>query len=95
MPIPLALTFCCRYAYRVSKQEVTATGERLAKAREVARLSQRDLALAIGVSPATVALYEKGMRVPPGPILVAMAQALGVSAESLVDVNIEPAASAQ
>lgn len=68
-------------------------GERLAKARKAAGLSQRDLAEAVGVSNATIAMYELGLRTPPGPVLVAMARVLGVQAEDLIEVRADsPAA---
>ena len=65
----------------------------MAKARKAAGLSQRDLAKALGVSNATVAMYELGLRTPPGPVLVAMAELLGVNARDLVEVNapVDPA----
>lgn len=62
-------------------------GKRLADARRAAGLTQEQLAARLGVSQATVAMYEAGMRTPPGPALVAMARILGVAAESLIDAD--------
>lgn len=60
-------------------------GERLAQARKAVGLTQHQLAARVGMSPATIAMYETSMRTPPGPVLVALARCLGVSAESLID----------
>lgn len=67
-------------------------GERLALARAAKGMTQRAFAAQLGVSPATIAMYERGLRTPPGPVLIAMARLLGVSAESLLPPIPSPVA---
>lgn len=59
-------------------------GRRIAAARGAARMSQVDLAAAIGVDPQTVSNWERGVRCPNGAYLYAMSAALNVSADFLV-----------
>lgn len=59
-------------------------GERLALARRAAGLTQRDLADRIGLSPGAIAAFERGLKTPSGPVLLAMARELRVRPENLL-----------
>ncbi len=59
-------------------------GKRIALLRQRARLSQRELAAALQVSPSAVGMYEQGRRVPAAELLVAMAALFGVSTDYLL-----------
>ena len=54
--------------------------------RQAAGYTQRELATEIGISQRMVAYYE-GEQVPPGPLLPAIARALGVSTDELLGVQ--------
>jgi transcriptional regulator with XRE-family HTH domain len=59
-------------------------GERLAAMRKAAGLSQRALERVSGVSHRMLAYYEARAALPPGHVLTALAEALGVSVDELV-----------
>src|SRR5690606_4089078 len=61
-----------------------AFGQRLASVREKAGFSQRQLADISGVSHRMVAYYEGRDALPPGHVLTAFADALGMSVDALV-----------
>lgn len=77
----------------VSKQKFEAPpggsfGKRLAAFRLNAGLSQRKLAASSGVSQRMIAHYETRSALPPGHVLTAFADALGVSADELVGRDV-------
>ena len=53
------------------------SGSRIRVRRERLNQSREQLAGAIGRSAETIALYERAVVVPPGPVLVCIANALG------------------
>lgn len=59
-------------------------GPAIQEAREAARVSAEELAGRVGVTKWTVCHWESGRGVPPLPMLVAIAAALGVTVASLV-----------
>ena len=59
-------------------------GQRIAALRKNARLSQAELARALGVSPSAVGMYEQGRREPSAACLVALAQVFGVTTDYLL-----------
>lgn len=62
-------------------------GEQLARLRQAAGLSQRDLAAEVGISQRMVAYYEKQTAHPPTHLLALLAKALGVSADQLLGIK--------
>ncbi len=62
-------------------------GEQLARLRQEAGLSQRDLAAEVGISQRMVAYYEKQTAHPPTHLLALLAKALGVSADQLLGIK--------
>lgn len=59
-------------------------GQRIAALRKNARLSQAELAQALGVSPSAVGMYEQGRREPSAAGLVALARIFGVTTDYLL-----------
>lgn len=59
-------------------------GEKLKRIREEKKLTQRELAMKMGVSASTVGMYEQGRRVPDAEALRRMADALDVSVDALM-----------
>lgn len=70
-------------------------GNRLAATRKAAGLSQLALAKVSGVSRRMLAYYESRAALPPGHVLSALAEALGVSVDQLVGKETRPAAAAK
>ena len=62
-------------------------GKRLAKFRQAAGFSQRDLAAEIGISQRMVAYYEKETQHLPTRLLPMLAKVLGVSADQLIGLE--------
>jgi transcriptional regulator with XRE-family HTH domain len=50
-------------------------------------LNQAELARRIGVGSPTLTRYVKGERLPPGPLLVALSEVLGVAPKALLGSN--------
>lgn len=81
-----------RFATRIAKPAMSpdeqpyfqALGQRIAKARTAADLTQVQLADALGISQPQLAFYEVGKRRVPVSLLPGLAKALEVSVESLV-----------
>lgn len=59
-------------------------GEKIRQARERAGMSQRELALAIGVDPSAISLWETGRNGPTISNLYKLASILGVEPGSLL-----------
>lgn len=59
-------------------------GERIAQLRRRRGLSQAKLACALGLSTSTIAMYEQGRREPSVSVLIALADALGVTIDYLL-----------
>jgi transcriptional regulator with XRE-family HTH domain len=60
-------------------------GEQLKAARLAAGLSQQQVAEKVGVSRSTVSRYERGLAVPDGRTLSALARALHVGVDRLLE----------
>jgi transcriptional regulator with XRE-family HTH domain len=63
-------------------------GARLADLRKAAGISQTALAEEIGISQRMMAYYEGPTAHPPANLLPAMAQALGISVDTLLGVEV-------
>ena len=59
-------------------------GERIAQLRRNKGLSQATLAQALGLSTSTIAMYEQGRREPSVSVIIALADALGVTIDYLL-----------
>ncbi len=64
-------------------------GKRIARLRQTAGYSQRELATDIGISQRMIAYYESKSQHPPTHILPIIAKALGVTADQLLGMEIE------
>lgn len=62
--------------------------DNLRQARKAAGFTQRQLAVAIGVTDSTIAGYETGKRQPDPMKISALAAVLGVSGDYLLGINI-------
>lgn len=69
--------------------DVEATGKRIRLARQMRRMSERELADAIGYSYKAVSAWECGVNAPTGDAVRELCRALGVSADWLLDVKGE------
>jgi transcriptional regulator with XRE-family HTH domain len=61
-----------------------AFGERLHRYREDRGLSQRQLALMVGVDPVQIGRYEKGSTMPAADTVAGVAEALQISLDTLL-----------
>ena len=68
---------------------VNGLGERLKNQRQLLKLSQREVANTIGVSPAVVSNYENGDRSPSIETLMALAGLYKCSADYLLGISSE------
>ena len=59
-------------------------GERLKKAREDKKLTQRELSIRIGLSDKSISIYEKGKVYPPLRNLFMLSKELGVDISELL-----------
>ncbi len=67
--------------------DAKAVGQRIKTAREKKNLTQEDLAALIDISPTHVSVIERGTKIARMDTFVAIANVLGVSADSLpIDV---------
>ena len=64
-------------------------GERIKQARKAAGLTQQQAADAIGVSRSTFAFYETGKRRPDAPTIKKIANALSVTGDFILDIEVE------
>ena len=62
--------------------------DKLRQARRDAKLTQRQVAEAIGVTESTYCGYETGKRQPDPLKIASIASVLGVSGDFLLDINI-------
>lgn len=60
---------------------------RLVKLRNAKNLTQKELALKIGVAPTSVAMYEVGKRIPRDEVKIRMAKVFGKSVQSIFFVK--------
>lgn len=58
--------------------------KQIVQLRKKKRMSQSQLAKALGISPSAVGMYEQGRRVPTIDIIIAMAQLFEVSLDYLI-----------
>jgi transcriptional regulator with XRE-family HTH domain len=71
-------------AGRPSSKKPTETGARLAALRQAAGLSQTQLAQTVGIPQRTLSFYERESSYLPSHLLTPLAQALGVSVQTLL-----------
>ena len=64
--------------------DLKAVGQRIKEAREAKGLTQEDLAAIVDLSPTHVSVIERGLKVAKLDTVVAIANALDVSADSLL-----------
>lgn len=64
--------------------DAQAVGRRIRAAREAKGLTQEDLAALVDISPTHVSVIERGTKIPRLDTFVAIANVLGVSADSLL-----------
>jgi transcriptional regulator with XRE-family HTH domain len=64
-----------------------AYGVHLASLRQAAGLTQQQLADAVSIKQSNIAFWERASKPPRGEVLPALAAALGVSIEQLLDVT--------
>lgn len=64
--------------------DAKAVGQRIKAAREKKNLTQEDLAALIDISPTHVSVIERGTKIARMDTFVAIANVLGVSADSLL-----------
>lgn len=62
-------------------------GDRLARIRELRRISQADLAEMVGLGLQQIYRYENGKTEPDGDVVAKIAQALGTSADYLLGLT--------
>ncbi|MCP9496914.1 MAG: helix-turn-helix domain-containing protein [Pyrinomonadaceae bacterium MAG19_C2-C3] len=74
-------------AGRPPKTTATASGARLARLRGQARLSQVQLAEAVGIPQRTLSFYEREAEAIPSTLIPALAQALGVTIEEVLGIE--------
>lgn len=70
-------------------------GDRIRKAREQADISQAELARRIGISKNAMNTIEGGQSDPRVSRIVAIARVLGVSTDTLLDIQEKPTAKRQ
>ena len=63
-------------------------GHRIRQFRELKSISQKDFAVAIGVSPNRVSNWEHGVNRPDVDMLIPICQALKISADDLLDIKL-------
>jgi len=68
-----------------STTDINGFGDRLVELRKTAGFTQEELAKELGVSRRMIAYYEGETQHPPTTILPRLAQALGVSADDLLN----------
>lgn len=74
--------------------DAKAVGQKIRAAREQKNLTQEELAALVDISPAHISIIERGAKVPRLDTFVAIANALEVSADSLLVDVVDHAVSA-
>ena len=74
--------------------DAKAVGQKIRTAREQKNLTQEELAALVDISPAHISIIERGAKVPRLDTFVAIANALEVSADSLLVDVVDHAVSA-
>lgn len=69
--------------------DLSAIGSRIKVARERKHLTQEDLAAIVDLSPTHISVIERGVKPPKLATLVAIANALDVSADTLLQDVVE------
>ena len=72
---------------KLSLENTDSFGQRMAKLRNAAGYSQRDLAKETGISQRMIAYYEKQAKYPPTHFLPILAKALGTTADELLGME--------
>lgn len=66
---------------------MNGTGKRIKTLRVEKKMSQKELAEVLGVSPSTIGMYEQGRRNPDGNMIVKLCEVFSVSSDSLLGVG--------
>lgn len=66
---------------------MNGTGKRIKALRVEKKMSQKELAEVLGVSPSTIGMYEQGRRNPDGNMIVKLCEVFSVSSDSLLGVG--------
>ena len=72
---------------KVKLNDPETFGQRMARLRQAAGYSQRDLARETGISQRMIAYYEKQTQYPPTHLLPILAEVLGASADELLGIK--------
>jgi transcriptional regulator with XRE-family HTH domain len=72
---------------KLNMENAESFGQRMAKMRNAAGYSQRDLAKETGISQRMIAYYEKQAKYPPTHLLPILVQALGTTADELLGIE--------
>lgn len=62
-------------------------GQRLKKLREDRKLTQEELAIALGVSKATIGAYERGDNTPPADMLIKLSDIFRVTTDYILGLE--------
>jgi transcriptional regulator with XRE-family HTH domain len=65
----------------------TLLGNRIRDRRTAQKISQKDLATEVGVSPSAINQYEKGEKIPSTSTLIRLAEVLDVSSDYLLGAS--------
>lgn len=90
-PTPTTTPATDRPMTQDEKQFFRALGTRIAELRKAQALTQVQLAETLGLTQQMIASYEVGRRRVPVSMLPALARALSVSVEALIDEKAAPA----
>ena len=71
--------------------DMIAIGSKIKEARERAHLTQEELAEIIDISPTHMSVIERGVKTPKLDTFIRIANALGVSADALLQDGVEHA----
>lgn len=71
-------------------EEKKLLGERIRSCRIKAELSQDGLATILGMKRTNIANYEAGRVIPPGNVLVELAETFGVTTDYLLGITDDP-----
>ena len=72
---------------KVKLNDSETFAQRMARLRQAAGYSQRDLARETGISQRMIAYYEKQTQYPPTHLLPILAEVLGASADELLGIK--------